>query len=121
MRNTILIIDDEELIRRSIKRLLGRAGFEVREAATLEDAWAEVAARPELLAVTLDLQLGNSDIRALLPDTLRRLAVPVIIVSGSLRLGESNSLVALGAFAVIEKEEMSKELVPTLRRLAEHG
>jgi DNA-binding NtrC family response regulator len=81
-RKTILVIDDEENIRRLYRDELGEAGYQVVTAAGWEEARALLAAAaPDL--VTLDIRLGEG------PDgieILRRIKearadLPVILVT----------------------------------------
>jgi len=57
---TILIIDDDKLIRWSLSTLLGRAGYRIREAATGKEGLAAVeSGTPDL--VLLDIMLPDMD------------------------------------------------------------
>ena len=56
----VLVVDDNELARYGKSRILRRAGFDVSEAATGEEAMRSVAARPPRLVV-LDVNLPDID------------------------------------------------------------
>lgn len=79
----LLLVDDEDLVRRAIVRLLTRRGHQVVEAADGTQALALVQADPALEAVVLDLSMpGLSGV-----ETLRRLrasrpTLPVILATG---------------------------------------
>jgi two-component system, OmpR family, KDP operon response regulator KdpE len=76
----VLVVDDEESIRRFLCPVLANQGFEVVEAATGEEALAAAAARPPQLVV-LDLGLPDVGGQAVLERLRTRLAMPVIILS----------------------------------------
>ncbi|HSY40231.1 MAG TPA: response regulator, partial [Polyangia bacterium] len=60
MTASVLIADDEALIRQSVKALLVDEGFEVQAAASGAEAWTRFQeARPDV--VLLDLVLGDAD------------------------------------------------------------
>jgi CheY-like chemotaxis protein len=83
MATRILVVDDEETIRRAVRTVLERAGYEVREARSGQDAvrmWREEA---NDLLIT-DIHMADKggietilELRALHPN------IPVIAVSGS--------------------------------------
>lgn len=56
MQNAILVVDDEESVRRLLARIFGDAGFPVREAASAEDALS-VLGREKIQVMFIDLQL----------------------------------------------------------------
>ncbi|NLL81673.1 MAG: response regulator transcription factor [Tissierellia bacterium] len=60
MANTVLVVEDEESIRKFVKINLDRAGFIVEEAATGEEA-IEIARREEIDIVVLDIMLPGID------------------------------------------------------------
>ena len=60
MANTVLVVEDEESIRKFVKINLDRAGFIVEEAATGEEA-IEIARREEIDIVILDIMLPGID------------------------------------------------------------
>lgn len=57
----ILVVDDESLIRWSLRTRLEAAGFRVIESATGASALSEVARQPEIGMVFLDLRLPDTD------------------------------------------------------------
>jgi two-component system, chemotaxis family, chemotaxis protein CheY len=79
----ILVVDDEDRLRRALRTVLERAGYEVREARSGQDAvrlWRE----EESDLVITDIHMSDKDgietileLRALSPD------LPIIAVSGS--------------------------------------
>ncbi|HEY7725541.1 MAG TPA: sigma-54 dependent transcriptional regulator [Anaeromyxobacteraceae bacterium] len=79
---TLLIVDDERNIRRTLRMVLEPEGYEVREAETAEEALALLEAEPLDLAL-VDVRLPGMDGLALLQKA-RELwrDLPVIVISG---------------------------------------
>ena len=78
---SILLVEDDAALRLVCRVNLELEGFEVREAAGLDEARAEVAAeRPALVFLDLHLGAGASD--ELLGE-LRAEGIPVVLVSGT--------------------------------------
>lgn len=76
-----LVVDDDASLRTLSRVLLELEGFSVREAASLEEADAALAAsRPTV--VLLDVHLGNAASDALF-DRLRSDGIPVAAVTGT--------------------------------------
>ncbi len=75
----ILVVDDDEIDRESVRRLLGPA-YRVSEASSADEALQAVdAARPD--CILLDYRLPGMDGIELLPDITRH-SIPVIILTG---------------------------------------
>ncbi|HKK72856.1 MAG TPA: sigma-54 dependent transcriptional regulator [Candidatus Krumholzibacteria bacterium] len=113
----LLVVDDEQNIRRSLGMILGGAGFEVFDAATGEDALASLGERA-VDAVFLDVMLPGIDGI----ETLRRLRVdhpdlPVVMISGHATIERAVEATRLGAFDFVEKP-FSRERILTLARNA---
>ena len=112
---TVLVVDDDVSLRLLCRVNLELDGFVVREAATIAEAEAAVAAqRPDV--VLLDVHLQKDDSRALL-ERLRADGIPVAIVTGSADPDEYRDL----ADALIAKPFEPQALVETARRLARVG
>ncbi|MCK9459778.1 MAG: response regulator [Proteobacteria bacterium] len=102
---TILLVDDEEMIRRSVKRALVRLGYEVVLAGNGLEALELIRSRRrELSLVILDLLMpvmGGEEafhkIRALDPD------LPILIASGYAEEEKVEALLAAGARGFVEK------------------
>lgn len=111
---SILLVDDEPHILRSLALSLEARGFDVRTAPTAEDALATlVTARPDALIV--DVMLPGLDGIELLKEVRRRWATPVIMLSA---LGEERRKVdALehGADDYVTKPFGVDELVARMR------
>ena len=81
----VLLVDDEDSVRRITARALLRHGWEVLEAASAESALALLDAQPDsgLTALVSDVVMPGKDGAALVEDVRARYAsVPAILVSG---------------------------------------
>jgi DNA-binding response OmpR family regulator len=90
----ILVLDDEPLVRTQVVRVLARAGFEARAAATLGEAQALTArSRPSLAIIDYLMPELTGDVALA---QLRRddPALPAILMSGYIR-PDAQSAVAL--------------------------
>lgn len=102
---TILLVDDEELVRRSARRVLEKIGYRVLEAENGAAAVELVASEKERISlVILDVIMPVMDgeealrrIRQIDPD------VPVLVSSGYSREGKVDELLRNGACGFIEK------------------
>src|SRR4051812_28158367 len=132
MSETILIVDDEKNIRRTVRLVLEGEGFAVEEASSGEEALARL---PDVGAdvMLLDVQLpGISGL-----DTIERMAslaqgsamggkakapeaLPtVIMISGHATLADAVRAVKAGAYDLIEKPLDRERLMVALRNALE--
>jgi DNA-binding NtrC family response regulator len=120
----VLVVDDEELYRRAIERILHRAGFEVLMARDATEALQQVAAEPVDL-VLCDIQMpginGLELVRQILevePD------LPCIVMTGYNTPENSLEALQAGAFWYLEKP-FEHDRLDVIRRLVaqaiEHG
>jgi DNA-binding NtrC family response regulator len=108
----VLVIDDEPSIRLLCRVNLELAGYEVREAATIDDARAELMDGIDL--VLLDMHVGVERGETLLEELVQR-KIPVAVVTGSVDL---DAAAAKGATAVLAKPFTIEDLEATVARLA---
>jgi DNA-binding NtrC family response regulator len=122
MPSTVLIVDDEKNIRRTVRMVLEGEGFAVEEASSGEEALARI---PDIGAdvILLDVQLpGMSGL-----DTIERVAklkIPdpqptVIMISGHATLADAVRAVKAGAYDLIEKPLDRERLIVALRNALE--
>ncbi|MBV8080432.1 MAG: response regulator [Actinobacteria bacterium] len=110
-RHGVLVVEDDPSLRLLSRVNLELAGFAVREAATLADARAAVAAeRPDV--VFLDVHLGSEQSDDFL-DELRAAGMPVVLVTGT----ADASSYRQRASEVLAKPYAPEELVAAARRL----
>ncbi|MFG6667513.1 response regulator [Halomonas sp. HNIBRBA4712] len=119
----ILIVDDEQQIRRFLRISLASQGYDVIEAGSGEQALAAVYTRPVDL-VLLDLGLPDMDGQQVLSAIRQQSAVPVIVVS--VREREEDKVTALdhGANDYVTKPFGIQELLARVRavlRQAQQG
>ncbi len=90
---TILVVDDKEASRYTVARLLRKQGYEVREAASGEEALRLAAGRPDL--VILDVKMpdmsGYEVCRRLKADPATA-SMPVLHLSATFADSDSRSL-----------------------------
>jgi len=114
---TILVVDDEKNIRRTLRMVLEGSGFNTLEAASAE-ACLELLHSNEVDLVILDVRLPKmSGIEALAkirnePETRR---LPVLMVSGHASVAEAVQAVKLGATDFFEKPLDRDRVLVTVR------
>jgi DNA-binding NtrC family response regulator len=114
----VLIVDDEGLIRQSLRIVLAQEGFEVTVAASGAEGWARFRdERPDI--VLLDLVLGDSDgldllrrMRAEAPD------VKVLLISAHGSIESAVTAMKLGGYDFIKKPFELEEVVAAVRNAA---
>jgi len=107
-------VDDDPSLRLLCRVNLEHAGFQVEEAATVEEAEAALENRPDV--VLLDVHLGGSQSTGLL-GRIHDAEIPVAIVTGSVDVSEYEDL----ADAVLSKPFVPGMLVEVTARLARVG
>jgi two-component system response regulator AtoC len=104
MRDTLLIIEDENLLRAELARHYAKAGWEVVEAATAAEASRLLSGRSVQPAVVLcDLSLPDGDGLDLLERHHGASAAEWIILTGYGTVPDSVRALRLGAFDFVEK------------------
>jgi two-component system nitrogen regulation response regulator NtrX len=123
MPETILIVDDEKNIRRTVSMVLEGEGYSVEEASSAEEALARL---PDLGAdvMLLDVQMqGMSGLEAL--EQLRKTSSAdsagptVVMISGHATLADAVRAVKAGAYDFLEKPLDRERLIVTLRNALE--
>jgi CheY-like chemotaxis protein len=114
----VLVVDDEESVRRLIVETLSSEGYSLREAADGHAALAAIRAQPPD-AVLLDLLMPGLDGFGVL-EQLRQdpelLDLPVVVLTGKRLSGSERDLLIRRADSLLEKNAFSG---PELRRLIE--
>jgi DNA-binding NtrC family response regulator len=102
---TVLIVDDEPLIRWSLTEGLTEGGYTVRQAATGAEARTALGARPgEPLVVLLDLRLPDVTDLSLLREIRERMPqVPVILITAHGTPEDAREARKLGVFRIVSK------------------
>jgi CheY-like chemotaxis protein len=123
---TILLVEDEEAVRRTTKRVLERAGYTVIEAQHAEDAlllWGRAAEAGDAIdGLVTDLVMPGRSGLDLVADLRRmRAGLPVLIVSGYTGSAELNvtSNGDSGPYATLRKPFTRDELLQRVRESRE--
>lgn len=108
----VLLVDDEPVMQRSLKRVLKRSGFDVEVRADGESALERMGREPTIELLVLDLDLPG--INGL--ETLRRLReqavrTPVICISGHRDAMDHRSSSELGIHAFLAKPFSTHQLI----------
>jgi putative two-component system response regulator len=115
----ILVVDDDEQIRRLLHRLLTAAGYVVEELGLAEEALERVRAEPPDL-VLLDLQLpdrsGQEVLDEIREDPATRL-LPVVMLTGAATPTEKIRAQSGGVTDFVPKPFSPDELLPRVRAL----
>ncbi len=117
MTDTILVVDDEKNIRRTLRMVLEGEGFDVLEAGSAEEAFP-ILDDALVDLVILDVRLpGMSGVDAL--DRIRKErgqeALPIIVISGHASLSEAVQAVQRGATDFLEKPLDRDRMLVSLR------
>ncbi len=122
-RGTVLVADDEAIVRSTSKRLLERAGFKVllarngRDAIDLYDVHAN-----EIVAILLDLTMPVLAGDAAFDELLRRQPCPQVILTSGFSEEETASRFAGKPLAgFLQKPYRAAELLAMLARIVEEG
>lgn len=117
MPPSILVVDDDSLVRWSLAQHLTQKGYRVVSAGTAAEARAQARGSPGPQLILLDLKLPDMDGVALL-EALRRdgTACPVIVLSAHLTPELSLKALASGATCVAEKPFQLDVLHELVRR-----
>ena len=115
MKPRILVIDDEEGIRNSLKMTLEYDGYDVMLAATGEEG-VKLVEREAPDLVFLDIKMPGMDGLEVL-QKLRHMVetVPIVVISGHADINTAVEATKLGAFDFIEKPLASERVLITVR------
>jgi DNA-binding NtrC family response regulator len=121
MTSRILVVDDERMVRWSLRQALERAGYQVDEAATAAEA-LEHAGRELPDVVLLDHRLpdktGLEVLRVLLQGTPR---LPVVMITAHASIDGAVEAMKEGAFHYLSKPFEVEDVLQTVKRALEMG
>jgi len=117
----ILIVDDENDIRKLIKGILEDEGYATRQANNSTKAYEEVTARvPDLMILDIWLQSSEHDGLEILKNVKKKHPhMPVIMISGHGTIETAVSAIKIGAYDFIEKPFKSDRLLLMIERAME--
>lgn len=114
----VLVVDDEQAVRRTMRRALAQGGAIVVEAATGSEAVAALA-DPKFDVVLCDVRMPGLDgIGTLRAVRERNLDVAVVLITGAPDVRGAVQAVKLGAFDYVGKPFETNELRDVVRRAA---
>jgi two-component system response regulator PilR (NtrC family) len=116
---SVLVIDDEEIMREVLQTLLEREGCQVSLAASGEDGLVLARSQPFDVAIVDVMMPGIDGIEAL--DELRKLDedLPVILITASASVDRSVAAMKRGAFDYVTKPFKNEKLLVVVRNAAE--
>jgi two-component system response regulator AtoC len=115
VRQSVLIVDDEALIRRSLKMALEGAGYAVSLAASGHEALALLADEAPDCAL-IDLRLGDLDGLAVLRQARERLpGLKAIVITAHGDVDSAVAALRLGAFDFIKKPFDLEEVIASVK------
>ena len=120
----VLYVDDDEVVRMVVERLLQRAGLHVVAVATASAALKALAATAAAFdLIVTDFNMPGSSGLDLASEVARLYpGLPVVITSGYVSDELSRNAAALGIRQLLQKQNLFEELVPVaLRILSERG
>jgi FixJ family two-component response regulator len=116
----IAVVDDDESMRNSLRRLFGSAGYSVECFASATDFVGSPAARTSH-CVVLDLQLpGMSGVELLERFAERKDAPPVVVITGNDDSRVRDRCMSLGAKRYFRKPLDSDALLEAAREIVGH-
>ncbi|MFO0669543.1 MAG: response regulator [Polyangiaceae bacterium] len=117
-RGRILVVDDEPLVRRGVRGILKKRGYEVVEADGGVAAVELVDGGAHFDAVVLDMAMPNLNGAVCFVELRKRMArLPIVLMSGHAQTAEVTQLLDAGEVAFLEKPFEGSVLDDTLRRL----
>ena len=119
---TVLVVEDEGVIRMIMARVIRRAGHTVTEAVNGEEGWQRIEqAIPDLVISDIDMPVwSGTDLCVRIRSDERTRNLPVLFVSGSLVPGDPRAVDAQ-ATAVLRKPFTPAELVACLDKMMQTG
>lgn len=117
---TVLVVDDEESIRESLRMVLEYEGYRVEEAGSGREALAKVATF-DPAAVLLDIKMPEMDgLEVLAGFRERGYAMPVLVITGHGDIATAVEATRKGAFDFFEKPLQRERVLLSLRNAVEN-
>jgi DNA-binding response OmpR family regulator len=114
IQSSILVVDDDAGLRETVADFLANEGYTVREAGTVGEARAQIAAAaPDL--ILLDINMPGGDGLTFAGDLRRTTTVPIIILSGKGSMVDRVVGLEVGADDYIAKPFELREMLARIR------
>ncbi len=110
MKETILVVDDEEHVRKLLQRILGEASYGVVTAANGREA-LEKLSHTGISLVLLDIRMPELDGFATLKIMRQQSEIPVIMLSGMGEVTTISDTLSLGADDYVHKPFLAPVLL----------
>ncbi|WP_156755539.1 response regulator transcription factor [Actinokineospora pegani] len=117
MRTRLLIVEDDDRIRTSLRLALEDEGYTVDEAASGEEALLVLATGQEPDLMIVDLMLGQMDGFTCIRAVRRSSNLPIIVVSARVDTHDVVAALEAGADDYVTKPFQTKEITARLRAL----
>jgi two-component system nitrogen regulation response regulator NtrX len=118
----ILVVDDEENIRKSLKMILEYEGYQFLEAGDGEEALSLIGEMIDLDLILLDIKLPGRDGLDILAEIRKRPYPPeVIMISGQGTIQTAVEATKLGAFEFLEKPLHRDRVLLSIRNALNHN
>ena len=115
-RAKILVVDDEENIRKSLKMILEYEGYQFLEAREGDEALSLIEEMIDLDLILLDIKLPGRDGLEILAEIKKRAYAPeVIMISGQGTIQTAVEATKLGAFEFLEKPLHRERVLLSIR------
>ena len=116
-KNIILVVDDEDIVLESCRKVLEADGFEVMLATSAEEA-LEIMESELPVALLMDIKMPERDGIYLMGQIREKwLEIPVIVMTGYPTAETIAEAAKMGAATLISKPFTPDELVETIRRV----
>lgn len=123
MRRSVLLVEDDRVLRNSLREVLSVEGYDLKTAASLADARAQLRhllPGQTLDLVVLDLGLPDGDGQSLLAELRHSSHTPVIVISAREAEGQKIQLLDQGADDYLVKPFGIGELLARMRVALRH-
>ena len=117
LNQTILIVDDEESIRKLLRARFEREGFQVFAADNAENALVQLKTRPDISVVVTDIRMpGKTGIDLLKEIKAEKNSPKVIVMTGHGEKSTAIEALRLGASEYLEKPFEMEEMTHSVKR-----
>lgn len=116
MVTRLLLVDDEDEVRRAFERLLAREGYEIESASNGREAFEKVAAGAFDVIISDVAMPEMNGVEFLRKVRERDLDVPVILITAAPELTAAIRAVELGAFRYLTKPVQPRQLFEVVER-----